>query len=115
MFYINLPIGGVSLCLLWLFLRVKWDKETKTRDKFKRIDVAGNSLLVASTVSVLIALTWAGAEYPWSSFRIIVPLTIGLIGFVGFFFLEGSAWVPEPVMSVFQSFFLSSGPRIYLF
>ncbi|CAH0034549.1 unnamed protein product [Clonostachys rhizophaga] len=63
-FYINLPFGGVSMALLWLFLRVKWDKETKSWDKLKRIDVAGNALLVASTVSVLIALTWVGAESP---------------------------------------------------
>lgn len=100
MFYINLPIGGISLFLLWLFLRVKWDKETKTWDKLKRIDVVGNSILVASTVSVLIALTWAGSVYPWSSYRIIVPLTIGLAGLVGFFWIEGSAWVSEPVMYV---------------
>ncbi|KAI1779316.1 MFS general substrate transporter [Hypoxylon cercidicola] len=97
-FYINLPVGGVSFSLLWLFLRVKWDKETKTRDKLKRIDVARNSLLVASTVSVLIALTWAGSEYPWSSYRVLVPLIIGLFGLVGFFCLEGSTWVAEPVM-----------------
>ncbi|KAI1206005.1 MFS general substrate transporter [Annulohypoxylon truncatum] len=97
-FYINLPVGGVSLSLLWLFLRVKWDRETKIRDKLKRIDVAGNTLLVASTVSVLIALTWAGSEYPWSSYRILVPLIIGLVGLIGFFCLEGSTWVSEPVM-----------------
>lgn len=97
-FYINLPFGGLSLFLLWLFLRVKWDRETKTWDKLKRIDVAGNSLLVASTVSVLIALTWAGAEYPWSSYHILVPLIIGSAGLAGFFVLEGSAWVSEPVM-----------------
>ncbi|KAI0593474.1 MFS general substrate transporter [Biscogniauxia sp. FL1348] len=97
-FYINLPVGGVSLSLLWLFLRVKWDRETKVREKLKRIDVVGNALLVASTVSVLISLTWAGSEYPWSSYRVLVPLIIGLAGLAGFFCLEGSAWVPEPVM-----------------
>ncbi|KAI1864947.1 uncharacterized protein JN550_008493 [Neoarthrinium moseri] len=97
-FYINLPFGGVSLVLLWLFLRVKWDKETKIREKLKRIDLTGNSLLVASTVSVLMALTWAGSEYPWSSYRVLVPLIVGLAGLVGFFCLEGSTWVLEPVM-----------------
>ncbi|KAH8655103.1 major facilitator superfamily domain-containing protein [Tricladium varicosporioides] len=97
-FYINLPLGGVSFSLLWLFLRVKWDKETKTWDKLKRIDIAGNTLLVASTASVLLALTWAGSVYPWSSYRIIVPLAIGLAGLVGFFCFEDSPWVPEPVM-----------------
>lgn len=112
MFYINLPVGGVSLSLLWLFLCVKWDKETKTRDKLKRIDLMGNSLLVASTVSVLIALTWADSEHPWSSYRILVPLVIGLVGLVGFFFLEGSRWVPEPVMFVSNNISL---PQHYVF
>ncbi|KAI1456980.1 MFS general substrate transporter [Annulohypoxylon moriforme] len=97
-FYINLPVGGVSLALLWLFLRVKWDRETKIRDKLKRIDVVGNALLVASTVSVLIALTWAGSQYSWSSYHVLVPFIIGLVGLVGFFCLEGSTWIPEPVM-----------------
>lgn len=100
MFYLNLPIGGVSLTLLWVFLRVKWDKKTKALDKIKRIDVAGNSLLVASSVSVLIALTWAGTLYPWSSYQVLVPFIIGLAGLVGFFFLETSPWIPEPVMYV---------------
>ncbi|KAI1392916.1 MFS general substrate transporter [Hypoxylon trugodes] len=97
-FYINLPVGSVSLILLWLFLRVKWDKESKIWNKLKRIDVAGNGLLVASTVSVLIALTWAGSVYPWSSYHILAPLIIGLVGLIGFVCLEGSSWVPEPVM-----------------
>ncbi|KAH9887542.1 major facilitator superfamily domain-containing protein [Xylariomycetidae sp. FL2044] len=51
-FYISLPVGGVSISLLWL----AWDK-------LKRIDVVGNSPLVAPTVSVLIALTWAGSTW----------------------------------------------------
>ncbi|KAI0206593.1 MFS general substrate transporter [Astrocystis sublimbata] len=97
-FYINLPVDGVSLILLWLFLRVKWDRETRTWDKLKRIDFAGNGLLLASSVSVLIALTWAGSVYPWSSYRVLVPFIVGLIGLADFFWLEGSSWVREPVM-----------------
>ena len=97
-FYINLPVGGVSLVLLWLFLRVKWDRETRVWDKLKRIDIVGNAMLVGSTVSVLIALTWAGAIHPWSSYQIIVPLIIGISGLIGFCWLQGSTWIPEPVM-----------------
>lgn len=100
MFYISLPVGGVSLSLLWLFLRTKWDRQTKMKDKLKRIDIAGNVLLIASTASVLIALTWAGSQYSWSSHRVVVPLVLGLVGLVGFFCLEGSTWIPAPVMLV---------------
>ncbi|KAK6851927.1 hypothetical protein PG995_012052 [Apiospora arundinis] len=30
--------------------------------------------------------------------RVLIPLIIGLFGLAGFFWLEGSTWVPEPVM-----------------
>ncbi|KAI2601757.1 major facilitator superfamily domain-containing protein [Hypoxylon sp. NC1633] len=97
-FYINLPIGGLSLVLLWLFLRVKWDRETKVWDKLRRIDIVGNGVLVASTVSILIALTWAGVTHPWSSYQVLVPLIIGIIGLISFCALEGSTLLSNPVM-----------------
>ena len=92
------PVDLASLALLWLFLRVRWDKETKPWEKLKRIDMAGNCLTVASSVSVLLALTWAGAYYPWSSPRVLVPLILSLLGFCGLFWLESSDVVAEPVM-----------------
>ncbi|KAH0433121.1 multidrug resistance protein fnx1 [Colletotrichum camelliae] len=97
-FYINLPVGGFSLVLLYLFLHVKWDRTSTTRDKLRRIDVIGNAILIASTVSVLIALTWAGAVHPWSSYKVMVPLILGLLGLTVFCVFEGSGMAPEPVM-----------------
>lgn len=99
-FYLNLPLGGVTLILLWLFLRVKWDRKTKVGDKLRRIDVAGNALLATSTVAVLIALTWAGVTYPWSSYRVLAPLILGLLGMAGFLWIESSGWIREPVMPI---------------
>lgn len=98
MFYINLPVGGLSLVLLYLFLHVKWNWTATFKEKLHRIDYIGNSMLIASTVSVLIALTWAGAIHPWSSYRVIVPLILGIIGLAAFCIFEGSGLVPEPVM-----------------
>lgn len=84
--------------LLYLFLQVKWDRTGSVGEKFRRIDFIGNFILIASTVSVLIALTWAGAVHPWSSYHVIVPLVLGLLGLVGFCVFEGSGIAPEPVM-----------------
>ncbi|KAI1255003.1 hypothetical protein MGN70_003066 [Eutypa lata] len=97
-FYINLPIGGLSLVLLWMFLRVNWDRETAVWEKLKRIDIIGNILLIGSTVSVLIALTWAGAIHPWSSPMVIIPLVFGILGLLAFGWFEGSKLASEPVM-----------------
>ncbi|PQE08163.1 major Facilitator Superfamily protein [Rutstroemia sp. NJR-2017a BVV2] len=97
-FYLNLPIGGVALVFLFLFLNVHYDKETHLMDRLKRIDWIGNIIFVLAMVSILIALSWAGSKYPWSSFRILVPLILGLLGLVGFLAYEASPWCVEPTM-----------------
>jgi len=96
-FYINLPVGGVSLLLLFLFLRVKTKKGMTFSEKVKRIDYVGNLILIASTVSTLYALTYGGSLYAWSDKRVVTPLVFGLVGIVLFFCYEGSPWVKEPV------------------
>ncbi|KAH8881055.1 MFS general substrate transporter [Thozetella sp. PMI_491] len=97
-FYLNLPICAVALVLLFIFLRVKGSKEDSVSSRLRRIDWIGNTLLTAATVSVLIALTWAGPVYAWSSPQILVPLILGLLGIIGFFFLEGLAPIKEPLL-----------------
>ena len=39
---------------------------------------------MASATSVVIALSQGGVEYSWGSARVIVPLILGLFGFVLF-------------------------------
>ncbi|KAF5014147.1 hypothetical protein F66182_14972, partial [Fusarium sp. NRRL 66182] len=60
----------------------------------KRVDVTGNALLVASITLILVALTWGGGEQPWSSWRTILPLALGLLGLPLFLLYETR--VPEP-------------------
>lgn len=43
---------------------------------------SGNAMIVGSTTSCIVALTWAGSQYPWSSARVLLPLIIGLLGLV---------------------------------
>ncbi|KAI4199284.1 MAG: hypothetical protein LQ346_002593 [Caloplaca aetnensis] len=99
-FYLNLPIGGAALVMLVAFLQVNWEKETNVRTKLRRIDWIGNTLFVASVVAVLIALSWAGTVYAWSTFRIIVPLVLGFVGFAVFLLYESSKFCAEPTMPV---------------
>ncbi|OTA99866.1 hypothetical protein M426DRAFT_268491 [Hypoxylon sp. CI-4A] len=97
-FYINLPIGALAFILLFVFLRVKWDKSSTAYEKMRRLDYVGNGILIASTVSVLIALTWADVLYSWGSWHILVPLLVGVGGIVMFVVFEGLPFVTEPVM-----------------
>ncbi|KAI0834230.1 MFS general substrate transporter [Hypoxylon sp. FL0890] len=97
-FYINLPVGAVAFVLLFLFLRVKWDRSATAYEKLRRLDYVGNGILIASTVSILIALTWADVLYTWGSWHILVPLLVGVGGLMMFVAFEGLPFVAEPVM-----------------
>ncbi|CAJ2504341.1 Uu.00g117350.m01.CDS01 [Anthostomella pinea] len=99
-FYLNLPIGGLSLVVMFFFLHVKYDKEMSFVDKLKRIDYIGNCILMASSVAVLYALTYAGTVHPWSSWRTLVPFLLGFVGFFLFAAYEASPFVPERVLPV---------------
>ncbi|KAE8133795.1 major facilitator superfamily domain-containing protein [Aspergillus pseudotamarii] len=96
-FYLNLPIGGTALVCLFFFLHVNGQKEPWQRN-LKRIDYVGNALLMTSIVSILLALTWGGTAYAWSNWRIIICLTLGLVGMIIFHLYEASPWCAEPMM-----------------
>ncbi|GFF96212.1 uncharacterized MFS-type transporter C1399.02 [Aspergillus udagawae] len=95
-FYLNLPIGGVGLVLLILFLRVNYNRDMSIGKKLKRLDYLGNLLLIGAIVSILIALSWGGTRYPWSSGHVLGPLIIGLLGIPAFVLFQASPLVKEP-------------------
>ncbi|KAK5992089.1 Efflux pump FUS6 [Cladobotryum mycophilum] len=64
----------------------------------KKIDYLGNAILIGSVVSVLIALSWAGTKYPWTSFYVLVPLFLGVFGLVLFHVYESMPWVKNPAL-----------------
>ncbi|PLB54745.1 multidrug resistance protein Fnx1, partial [Aspergillus steynii IBT 23096] len=98
-FYLNLPICGAALLLLIPFLHVNYKKDS-IRNMFRRVDLLGNALLIASVVAILLALTWGGIKHPWASWRTLLPLILGILGLAGFLALESSTLLPtdEPTM-----------------
>lgn len=78
-FYINLPIGGLSMAAIFFFLHIRGQiKQGATlREKLLKLDLLGTVMLMPAVICLLLALQWGGTEYPWSNSRII-----GL--FVGF-------------------------------
>ncbi|KAH6950657.1 major facilitator superfamily domain-containing protein [Fusarium avenaceum] len=109
-FYLNLPIGGAAIVVTYFFLNLQYNKTQSTMEKLRRIDYIGNAILIGSSVSILLALTWAGPVYPWSDARILAPLIIGIFGLVGFVVYEGSGIPSEPVMPIR----LFQGPTSYI-
>ncbi|GKT50530.1 efflux pump fus6 [Colletotrichum spaethianum] len=100
-FYINLPLCAASLLLLVLFLRVEHPHGSgSTWQQLKRVDLVGNTILTAAVVSILLALTWAGTSYPWSSWKIVLPLLIGVAGLFLFYAHQTSRFCSEPSIPI---------------
>ncbi|KAJ2902615.1 MFS toxin efflux pump (AflT) [Zalerion maritima] len=87
-FYINLPIGGLAMAVIIIFVNLKQstsDPEAANMTmagKIKQLDLLGAFFLIPGIICLLLALQWGGTEYAWSNSRII-----GL--FVGFGLMIG--------------------------
>ncbi|OJD30957.1 major facilitator superfamily protein [Diplodia corticola] len=97
-FYFNLPFCGLALVLLWAFLRTAFQNEASLANKLKRIDYIGNAIIMGATVATLFAVTYGGTRYAWSSPHTLVPLILGILGFVIFALFECSRFAPNPVI-----------------
>ncbi|EIW57883.1 iron permease [Trametes versicolor FP-101664 SS1] len=96
LFFLNLPLCGIAFPLTFIFLQVNTPK-TELREKLAQIDWLGVGLITGSTVSILLAITWGGLRFPWTSFHVLVPLVIGGIGLVTFFVTQ-YFWLKGPTI-----------------
>nr|VWO96716.1 DHA14-like major facilitator [Ganoderma boninense] len=79
LFYMNLPLTGISMVLCLLFLNLK-TPHAPLSERLSRIDWIGNILVMGSTTSALLGLTWGGIQFAWSSAQVLAPLIIGFVG-----------------------------------
>lgn len=124
----NIPLSVIAAALVYFFLKLKnpgghWLKKVEQIDwmcvpssfplphssfptansrSFVRLFVgliSGNGLVIGSTTSIILALTYGGVQYPWGSARILVPLILGVAGLVGFLYYE-AAYAKEPTIPI---------------
>ncbi|KAJ7151953.1 iron permease [Mycena filopes] len=95
-FYLNIPICGLTGSLVLLFLNLRTPAGSFT-SKIRKIDFVGNILVAASTTAVMVALTWGGIQYRWYSPRILVPLILGCAGLALFLWYEFTI-APSPIV-----------------
>ncbi|KKK12024.1 hypothetical protein ARAM_005002 [Aspergillus rambellii] len=73
-FYINLPLGGITLVFITFFFKAP--KPIKALPSFKdeldQLDLVGSFFFVPAIICILLALQWGGTEYAWDNARIIV-------------------------------------------
>jgi EmrB/QacA subfamily drug resistance transporter len=68
-FWINVPLG-----LIGIYMAHRSLKGLPRHDRKHRLDLIGAALMMASSIPLLLALTWGGSRFSWTS-----PAIIGLI------------------------------------
>ncbi|OJJ77955.1 hypothetical protein ASPBRDRAFT_191217 [Aspergillus brasiliensis CBS 101740] len=82
-FYINLPIGGVAITVIFFLLQVPSNAapvKAAFKEKMLQLDLVGAGLMMALIISFMLALQYGGQTHPWKS-----SVVIGLL--VGFFLI----------------------------
>ncbi|KAJ5869565.1 hypothetical protein N7455_004506 [Penicillium solitum] len=81
-FWINLPIGAVTILSLLFFFKPPMRDSIKGPSVLRRLqnlDLLGAILFAPAIIMVFLALQWGGTEYPWKS-ATIIGLFIGGAG-----------------------------------
>jgi EmrB/QacA subfamily drug resistance transporter len=89
-FYVNLPLGLISLFLI-IFKMKRTNIATGGR-----VDYWGAFLLITSFVPLLLALTWGGNKFDWDSLQIAELLALALVALIAFIMVESR--VSDPIM-----------------
>ena len=95
-FYINFPFCGIGFVTVPLVMRLHAERPP-IKERLRSMDWFGSALFIASTTSFLIGLTWGGSQYPWSSWRTLLPIIVGAAGLVAMVVWERS-WASKPFL-----------------
>ncbi|KAI0505130.1 putative efflux pump [Xylaria bambusicola] len=90
-FYINLPIGAVTLIVIGFFfpdpVQRKPPQET-WQQRLMRFDPFGTLIFIPAIVTLLLALQWGGVTYPWNSGRVIALFVVFGVLLLAFLFIQ---------------------------
>lgn len=96
-FYVNMPVGALALLTTGLTM------PKLASGRHHNIDYLGAALLVAGVTPMLLAFSWAGTEYPWSSAQIIGLFTVSTLFLALFILVELRAAEPILDLRLFQN------------
>src|SRR5438046_2348368 len=89
-FYVNLPVGGLALLVIYRTFPRRSPHDGHS------IDWSGAALLALATTALLLGLVWGGRQYAWSSAHVVGSLLASVVLFAGFGVVERRA--REPVL-----------------
>jgi EmrB/QacA subfamily drug resistance transporter len=106
-FYINIPIGILTLAALLIYLPTNISIRTSTSKGWaamRRIDFLGAVLVAGATVCLLLGLTWgSNSTYAWGSVEVVGILVASVMLYALFFINERSAREPVLPLDLFNN------------
>jgi len=97
LFFVSLPVGLVALFFIARFLHLPFQR----RDA--KVDVAGIVLLAVGLTTYLLATSWGGTTYAWSSGTILGLYAVGVVALIAFVWVETKAEEPVLPLRLFKS------------
>jgi len=90
-FFVNLPVGGVALAVVWATMPRRAERHHR-----HSIDWAGAAVLAVGTAALLLGLVWAGRDYPWLSWPVGGAFVTAAVLLAVFALIERG--VTEPIL-----------------
>lgn len=97
-FYVNLPISGVGIAILFFVLKLH-NPRTPIREGLAAIDWTGSVLVIGGTVMLLVGLETGGVSYPWSSPTPVCLIVFG-VATIGLFIVNEWKVAKYPVIPI---------------
>jgi MFS family permease len=73
-FYINLPVGGISAALIFIFFKTPPQAmvvKATWKEKLLQMDPVGIALIMSGIITFILAVEYGGQKKPWSSGTVI--------------------------------------------
>ncbi|KKF92312.1 putative transporter C3H1.06c [Ceratocystis platani] len=77
-FYINLPVCGVCIVILFFFLKLH-NPRTSMREGLAAVDWMGSMTVIGGTTMILLALEFGGITFPWDSATVLCLIIFGSV------------------------------------
>lgn len=87
-FYVNMPVGAVALYVLLVHM------PHLTVPRRQPFDTRGFATLVVWCVALVLALSWGGTTYAWTSPEVLGLFGLALVGLFAFYLMERGAPAP---------------------
>jgi MFS family permease len=90
-FYINLPLGAITIGVIILFFNAPERKEVASltwKERAGQLDLLGTLFFMPAVVCLLLALQWGGSKYDWNNGRIIALFVIFGVLIIAFLVIQ---------------------------